>query len=436
MTALHFRPIGVAGLIAIAACGGNLLNVEHPDVIEPGNLLGETGAAALYQGARSEFIAAHDGGTVALGLVYVSGLFTDEFIFPATPPELISIDRRDNQSTSGTIGDVFFRLHRARNAAERAAAALAALPSAATDPRIGEVEALGALVYSLFGETFCSGVPFSTIENAEVVPGSSVTTPEMFTQALSRLDAAAAKAGGNADIVNLIRVSKGRVLMNLNRYPEAATAVAQVPTSFRFDNTHTTADPASVNQIKVNMWDSFFLGMGNQEGTNGLDYVTANDPRIESVDAGISGFDLQTEVLRSVKYQAGDAAVTMASGIEARMIQAEAALKAGDLAGWLGRLNEARATTTLAPLSDPGTLTERVNLTFRERAFWMYGTAHRLGDLRRLVTQYGRNAESVFPTGDYHKDNLQRAKQVSLLVPQTEENNPKFNRSACDPTKA
>jgi hypothetical protein len=38
---------------------------------------------------------------------------------------------------------------------------------------------------------------------------------------------------------------------------------------------------------------------------------------------------------------------------------------------------------------------------FRERAFWLYGTGTRLGDLRRLVRQYGRNQNTVYSVGPY-----------------------------------
>ena len=79
--------------------------------------------------------------------------------------------------------------------------------------------------------------------------------------------------------------------------------------------------------------------------------------------------------------------------------------KAGDATGWLGKLNDARATSagTLAALADPGTDDARVDLLFRERAFWMYFTSHRIGDLRRLVRQYGRAQETVWPSGNYFK---------------------------------
>jgi hypothetical protein len=38
---------------------------------------------------------------------------------------------------------------------------------------------------------------------------------------------------------------------------------------------------------------------------------------------------------------------------------------------------------------------------FKERAYWLFATAHRLGDLRRLVNSYGRAPDAVFPTGPY-----------------------------------
>ncbi len=38
---------------------------------------------------------------------------------------------------------------------------------------------------------------------------------------------------------------------------------------------------------------------------------------------------------------------------------------------------------------------------FTERAFWLFGTGHRLGDLRRLVRWYGRDQSVVFPVGTF-----------------------------------
>jgi hypothetical protein len=63
------------------------------------------------------------------------------------------------------------------------------------------------------------------------------------------------------------------------------------------------------------------------------------------------------------------------------------------------------ATRGLAPLvaAEVAALTqrEREDLHFRERAFWLYLTGQRLSDMRRLVRQYQRNPQTVFPTGTY-----------------------------------
>ena len=67
-------------------------------------------------------------------------------------------------------------------------------------------------------------------------------------------------------------------------------------------------------------------------------------------------------------------------------------------------------------------------MLFRERAFWMYMTAHRLGDMRRLIRQYGRGAETVFPTGNYFKGGKYGV-DITLVPSQTETNNP--NWTAC-----
>ena len=40
-----------------------------------------------------------------------------------------------------------------------------------------------------------------------------------------------------------------------------------------------------------------------------------------------------------------------------------------------------------------------MTLFFREKAFWTFGRGQRLGDERRLVRQYGRTQDQVFPVG-------------------------------------
>jgi hypothetical protein len=200
------------------------------------------------------------------------------------------------------------------------------------------------------------------------------------------------------------------------------------------------ADARTQNTMKAFIYDFDYLSVSDGEGGNGLNYASANDPRVPvTQDFGpVSRFDGKTPMYQFPLYQSFGSPIVNASGIEARLIQAEAALQAGDFTGWLGRLNEARATNpALAPLTDPGSATAREDLMFRERAFWMFSTGHRLGDMRRLARPpYSRPVTSVFPTGPYHKDNLTRGDQGSIIIPQTEQNNPNYQASACNPLSA
>jgi hypothetical protein len=156
-----------------------------------------------------------------------------------------------------------------------------------------------------------------------------------------------------------------------------------------------------------------------------LPYITANDPRLDVVVTGQLGFDRATPFNLQLKYPDQQSNVVLASGIEARLIEAEAQFRAGTPGPAIATLNALRAFAGLDPLVDPGTDIERTNLLFQERAFWMWGTAHRLGDMRRLVRQYSRTEDTVFPIGEYHKGG-EYGSDVNFPVSSDERNNPKF----------
>ena len=94
-------------------------------------------------------------------------------------------------------------------------------------------------------------------------------------------------------------------------------------------------------------------------------------------------------------------------------------------------LSGLRATVGLVPLEDPGTAAGRVTQLFRERAFWLWLTGHRLGDLRRLVRQYSRPADVVYPVGPYPGGPLRYGDQLDLPI--YEVNNSRYDPGACDP---
>jgi starch-binding outer membrane protein, SusD/RagB family len=91
-------------------------------------------------------------------------------------------------------------------------------------------------------------------------------------------------------------------------------------------------------------------------------------------------------------------------------------------------LNDLRDLQGLDPLPVPPNTDAAVDLLFSERAFWLFATGHRLGDLRRLIRQYGRAPDEVFPTGTYIKGG-DYGEDVNLPIPIEEQNNP--NSAGC-----
>jgi hypothetical protein len=326
---------------------------------------------------------------------------------------------------------------------------------APTDPRGAEIQAVAAFSYILLAENYCNGVPASKVnDDGTFTYGEPQTGQQLLTTAIAKLDSAIATAtlNNSATALSLARIGKGRALLDLNKPAEAAAAVAAVPSTFNYSIEHDENTGRQNNAIfSFNYLESRF-SVGDREGTNGLPFVSLKDPRMPTIDAGV-GFDEETELFLTTKYADRKSPTPLALGTEARLIQAEAALRTGDLATFRGMLNDARAnaltyTADGAPTSQPlpspapiaqsaipATAAGQQDLLFQERAIDLFLTSHRLGDMRRLIWQYGRNSESVFPKGPYEPDNTSKAgtnfgTDVNFPIPAEESNNPLFLKAS------
>src|SRR5690242_7985954 len=199
-------------------------------------------------------------------------------------------------------------------------------------------------------------------------------------------------------------------------------------------------------------------GIADKEGGVGLPWRTTLDPRttFTRVPATNRGFDGVTPQFDQLRYVDEKASITLATGLEARLINAEAALRRGDTVGFLAGLNALRGAPpayilagvqgTTAPstvpqpiapmanLAAPTDSTAAIDLLFAERARWLWGTGHRLNDLRRLERAigvrggFGRPDSAVFPHGLYFKNGLTYGPDVNFPIPLDEQNNPNFTQ--------
>jgi hypothetical protein len=433
-----------ATLAAIAlflvACGEGLLDVTDPDIVTPDNLLDETGVATLRNGALGNFVLGYAGGGQTDAQIMMSGLMSDEWVHSGTFPTRQEVELRIIPNDNATMRGVYLNLHRARVDLENAAEKIDAFFED-PDPRVPEMRAYAGYTYIAFGENYCSGVPYSQATDTALVFGGPTTTAETFDIAVERFDAAIADGAADADIVNLARVGKGRALLDLNDAAGAAAAVASVPTDFVVYTEHSNNSGREQNSIYEFNASAARWSVADVEGQNGIDFISSGDPRIVTSFTAAGGFDGSSDLYTLDHYQSREDRVAISTGVEARLIEAEAAL--GTPAAWLQILNDLRAEWpnlapilypdhtpggTLAPLTDPGTADGRVDLMFRERAFWLFSTGHRLGDLRRMIRQYGRSVEEVFPTGAYFKVGSNYGIDVNFPIPDDEENNENWDQ--------
>ena len=449
--------MGLRGLTALAiamsfaaACSTDeVLSVKDPDVVRPDALNDPANLPVFLASAYAEVTAGYDGGTFE-GIVNYSGLFSDEFIQTESFPTRFEVDTRNMLVGNTSLRDIFRELSRGRAAAERAARKYVELeqPNA-----IGRAEALNlaGFAYILFGENYCSGVPFSTLNDDQtIVYGDPQTTQQIFETAIAKFDtaiivASAITSAKATAMVNLARVGRGRAFLNVGRFTDASAAVAGVPADFKFELQHSDNSTRQNNGVWSLSINAGRWGVAEREGANGLSFRVAPDVRVASRPRSINngnGFD-GGPMFEALKYPARNTAITLADGVEAELIKAEAQLRAGNAAGLLTTLNALRsnagvlaargyAAGSLAALTDPGTEAGRQDLLFRERAYWLFLTAHRVGDMRRLIRQYGRGAESVFPTGAYSSNGRTTiyGTDTSFPIPVEELNNPGLPQNA------
>jgi hypothetical protein len=406
-----------------------------------------------------------------------------------------------------------------------------------------DTRALRGHLYAITGyselflaDLYCSGVPLSTTDfNGDFTYHAGSTTDQLYQAAIAQFDTALTLSGDGARFLNLARVGRGRAYLARAKYDSAVAAVASVPTDYSYQvPVEWVPSPLRAPGGILGARGGTGIGtVADTQGTTGLPYRSSGDPRTLSESWGNNEYGYPQYA--PVKYGGetlGDHAsvvkpITVASGIEARLIEAEAALQAGS-GQWLTILNALRTggsvtqvadtiadtlgitgcgpdvaywctsdgvtsgtfvvppgytlapelgftiqpvgaelssacynysyytscwsadgstevlvyvrpagvaslpgtggVSGLGPLTDPGTTAGRVALLFQERAYWLFLTGQRQGDLRRLIRNYGRSRETVYPIGRYpfFLGLDQYGTDVTVPVPSAERANPLF----------
>ena len=374
----------------------------------------------------------------------------------------------DGGSSSNDGRGSYANLQNARAFINQALGALATYDTTPADTAAakimrGELYAFAGYTEILLADLYCSGVPLSTLDyQKDFTYAPSSTWDQVYDAALAKLDSALMLAKASDSVTDLALVLKGRVYLAKGNYPAAADDVSTIPDGFLYQVAAVWSGGVYSNGVNINL--NAVATVSDSEGITGLPYRSSHDPRIATMGVAVeqqTGDSLYFPAKYSMGLSGtGYAPFTLASGVEARLIQAEAQLQpASSPSGpWLVTLNTLReqvtnivamtnmtytASTALSDMTDPGAglsgtaaAAARINLLFRERAFWLFLDGHRQGDLRRLLRNYGMqqhvtafgDQSEVYPTGQYFAIGTGTyGTDVTVPIPSTESANPLFH---------
>jgi hypothetical protein len=441
------RVLAVAGILAAAAfvpgcdVSDRLLKATDPDPVNPNDVQSADGAEGVRVGAMDRWKRTTGGpyGNGSESTWMFGGLLVDEWGTGSTFVQNDQVDKRATPADNGTVTTAFRALNRVRTAVNQAIPLLIKWRpnDTALNTKIAELLLARAYAEMQLASDFCNGIPLSDASalDGTIIEGDPMTIDQVFTKAIATADSgiglATATDTGTVNILNALKVIKARAQLGLNQVAAAGALAATVPTTFVYN--HTFSTNAGTNSIwsiarsnrRYLVGDSIEGNARNILVANAIPFFSAQDNRLPAkyTIATVGGRPDTTKsqdgltLSRTTDLYDETTSIPVASGIDARLIEAEAALAAGNVNGANGLmpiLNALRGTArslgtvttspaALPALADPGTTTLRQNLLFREWAFWTFSRGQRLGVMRRLVRYYGRASTSVYPEGPHYR---------------------------------
>lgn len=288
-----------------------------------------------------------------------------------------------------------------------------------------------AFIEMTSAENFCNGIPLGS-NSAGVVDYSSDefksrTNAEVYDVALTHIDSALAIVGSATDVVSTdVRraslLTKARILVDKGQYAAAAALVpvSVIPNNYQY----LFITQASTNNDNLGIWtlnnsiarmtvgDSIVNYLGKQFFIgNVIPFATLNDPRVpilKGTDAKLPAEDggLTPLFIQQIWKGRDD---PMVSGIDARLIEAEGKLAAGDFAGMMTILNALRTAPPRIGNFQPATMTAISTTPTTKRcsddvvlprksllAIWSRSTSERSPSARSPVRSVARQG---FPSG-------------------------------------
>ncbi len=193
-----------------------------------------------------------------------------------------------------------------------------------------------------------------------------------------------ATAINNAPLRNAAYGGRASVRAYLGKWTEATADAAMVPGNFVYEAQFSLNTSRENNDLAYETNNRREFSVFNTPWAK-----VHGDPRvpwdsIKTSSGGVqTGQDGRTPFFRQMKYPNLAANIPLTKGAEMLMIRAEAALRADDVDGATGFVNQQRAVYGLAALPVPASVDAAWRMVQKERGAVLWVEARRFGDLRR-----------------------------------------------------
>ena len=441
----------LAGVLVLPACDG-ILDIDQTGIIvfEDIEASGPAAVPALVNGMVGNYQEAVD------NVIRYAALLTDEMILSGTFETRLEVDRRRIQANNSTLaGAMYTPLHQARMQADTT---VDLLQKRLQDPAFEEVLdelnegiALGKL-YGGFSRIWMAELYCWSILTGMFPESSPLIPDDRMSQALTFLQQAETQAAmaGLEEIRLAAIAGQARAHLWLRNFPQAAALAAAVPRDFVHWAEFSQNDPVQYNEMYMFTWgdiqairwtvgDGTRPTRGNERWEHFDEFISLN--LLEFEPEGFTAFSSIFPVSLQGLYNRADSRVLVASGAEAMLIRAEAAVRSGQTATAELLLNDLRSDYSLratiqwgvdppdsgnelVDLTLAGTLAQDLRTVAAERARELWLTGDRLTTSRRLRLDPTVNIDLFPPV----KTRISGGDDITFPIVQLElDNNPNLS---------
>ena len=394
-----------AALVAVLATAGCDLGVTNPRTIADESLDDPRVIPAIAAGAIGQVAVATTGrgaGSSA-GLYMGVALLTDELVHSGGSAGFRSLSDGTPADDTPDAEARWANVQSARWTAERAISRIGRLvPDSASNRHVATTSLWAGFANRMLGDNFCQVTfnggpprdPKEALKRAE----------EHFTRAID-----IGRAARMDTLVTAALGGRAQTRMMLGNWQGAVADAGQVPIEFGFVIDH-SPNTQSWNTIvafgfdgtrgEATVWGTPFADWGvnfslpaaQRRGDPRVEF----DARTDTLQQYIKGNDDRRPRWRQLKYQVSGDNTPLVRGTEMRLIEAEAALVAGNWQAAVDKINQVRTLWNGfledqfdLPMVSASGPTEAWHLLMKERGIEMWLEGRRLGDLRRWSTTPG-----------------------------------------------